>query len=177
MPPVASDDQSKHRDRVQARGGQRHPAQHQYADRPGREPDDGTPGELPDHLGGEQGRMRGLRPGLAEQGHRKHGRRVVEPGLAFQHPGQLGRQRELAQHREHGRRIGRGQDRAQQKRIPPAETRQPVDHGRQDQDAYRHPGGGQQHRCRTRGPRMRPVRGQAALGQDQHERAEAQNLR
>ena len=96
--------------------------------------------------------MSAVGTGLAEQGHREHGRRVVEPGLAFQDPGQLRRQRELTQHREHRRRIGRGQDRAQQQRIAPGETRQQPDHRRQDQHADRHPDGSQQHRGRAPQP-------------------------
>jgi len=77
--PVAGDDHGEHRDRVQARGGQRRPAQRQRAERSGREPDGDTPGQLPGHLGGEQARMGRVRAGLAEQRHREHGRRVVQP--------------------------------------------------------------------------------------------------
>jgi hypothetical protein len=54
--PVARDDQRQHRDRVQAGGRQRHPAQGQRAEHPDRQADGGAPDQLPDHLPGDHGR-------------------------------------------------------------------------------------------------------------------------
>ena len=114
---------------------------------------------------------------VAEQGHREHGRRVVEPRLALQHAGQPGRQRQLAQHREHRGGIGRREHRAEQQRVPPAQVQQQAGRRRDHHDTHHHPHSGQAQRHGSRGAGMSPVGRQAALGQDQHQRAETQRLR
>ena len=114
---------------------------------------------------------------VAEQGHREHRGRVVEPGLPLQHSGQPGRQRQLAQHREHRGGIGRRQHRAQQQRLPPAQVQQPAGRRRDHHHAHHHPHRGQAQRRGTRGAGTRPAGRQPPLGQDQHQRAEAQRLR
>ncbi len=50
--------------------------------------------------------------------------------------------------------------------------RAPRDHGGRDH----HPHGGQQQRPADRGPGMRPVSGQPALGEDENQRAQPENL-
>ena len=174
--PVAGHDQGQDRDRVQARGRQRHPPQGQRPELAGQQPDRGSRGQLVDHLAGQQRGRGQVMADVAEQGHREDGRRVVEPRLPHQHAGQPGRQRQLAQHREHRGGIGRRQHRTQQQRIPPAQAQQPARRDRDDQDTHHHPGGGQGQRGRSRGAGVRPAGGQPALGQDQHQRAEPQHL-
>jgi len=67
--------------------------------------------------------------------------------------------------------------RAGQQRFPAPEVQQPAGGHGDDQDAHRHPGRGQAQRGRSRGARVRPASPQAALGQDQYQRAEPQGLR
>ena len=82
--PVAGDDERQDRDRVQARGRQRDTAQGQRAGRSREQPDRGPGSQLPGDLAGDQRGRGRVAADVAEQGHREHRGRVVEPGLPSQ---------------------------------------------------------------------------------------------
>jgi hypothetical protein len=117
----------------------------------------------------------GLVPGRQE-GNGENGGRVVQARLTFKHPRQHRRQWQPAQHREHGRRVGRREHRAEQQRVPPREAQQPVHAAADDANGHDHAD-----RCQQEGgahgrPGVRPVSGEAAFGEDQDERAKAEDL-
>ncbi len=153
------------RDRVEAGGGQRHVPQ--------------TPGAQPAHRETDRRADRQLQQDHAQQhvpvvdrarrGQRDHEddhRGVVEAGLRLQHARRARGQGDLPQHGEHGRRVGRGDDRTDDERLPPLQADQVVGGRRRDAHAHRDTG---QRQCR--GGRqgrldLLPLRAQTALGQD-----------
>jgi hypothetical protein len=112
----------------------------------------------------------GLGDVLDEAQHEHDRHRVVQAGLALEDPRQPPLQARSAQHREDGRTVGGGHNRAQQQALQEREVEQPA--GRDAHhpcgDDRAHGGEGEadaQHR-----PDLRKPRGQAALEEDQGQR-------
>ncbi len=175
--PGRPEGQQHHRDgrqRVQPGAGKREPAER----RPPQPADGETHRESGQQLVEDEARdleARGGAPGGRRRQRDEHDRRgVVETRLRLEdgpHPGLEG---EAPQHREHGGGVGGGdsgteEDRRTDRR-PEHEDGEAADDGDADQDAD-----GRQHRGdRERPAHLRPPRGEAALGEDDRERDEAE---
>ena len=83
----------------------------------------------------------------------------------------------VAEHREDRRSIGRGRDCAQQHRNPERQSEDIVPEKSHQADADPDAKRGQQRRQDGRGPDVAPLGGEAALGQDHHERGKPECLR
>jgi hypothetical protein len=96
--------------------------------------------------------------------------RVVEPRLRLEGRPQARQQRQLAQHREHRRGVGRGDDAAEDDGVAGVDAQDQVGQSRDDGDAHRHADRRQDDGERQRRPHHRPPGRQPALGEDQRQR-------
>ncbi len=165
-----------HGDGVEAGGGQGHVPQPQGAQPADRDADRGADGQL-------QGDLRDQdvpvldRSGRGERDDQDDDGSVVEAGLGLQDAGDPGRQGDPAQHGEDGRRVGRGDDRADDEGLTPVQTDEVVRrrggdaHADADADG-RDDGGRRQNRSD-----LFPLRSEPALGQDDDQGGVADHLR
>ncbi len=161
---------------IEARGRQRRAPHHPRAQEAAREADDGSGGKLEDDDAGDL-----EQPGVADGPRRddadQHDRgRVVEPRLRLEHTGQPLGQRHHAQDREHGGRVRRGADRAEQDRQLPGQAEEVVAADRDDRDRHRDSHRGQRDAQPDAGTHLSPVGGEATLGEDDRQGAEAQRV-
>ena len=120
--------------------------------------------------------VRGVGRPRGEGGHEDDDRGVVEAGLGLEHAGDPAGERHPAQHGEHRRGVGRGEDRADEQGGVPVE----VQHEARSQcdDGHRHDDpDGRQHGGRAdRAADAVPPRAETALAEDQDERGVAEHL-
>jgi hypothetical protein len=104
--------------------------------------------------------------------------RIVRAGFGFQRRADARPQPQaLRMHQqEYGRRIGRGDDRADQKRLGPVEIERIARDRRGDHGGQEHAGGRQHHRRREHAADIGKARAQAAVEQDQRERHGADQI-
>ena len=100
----------------------------------------------------------------------------LKPDSASRTPVTRDGQRDLAQHGEDRRRVGRGDHRADDQRLPPVEPDQVVRGRRGDAHADRDADGRQHGGRRQRGFDLLPLRAQTALGQDHDQGGVADDL-
>lgn len=144
----------------------------QADERAARQLGDGEQPDAPPRLGlGRLGDLQGQRR------HEEHDRRVVEPGLRLEHPGQPPRQGHDAQHGEDGRGVGRGEDRADEQADLPVRVQDLVERDGDDRDGHEHADGGEGERRGDGAADRGPLRREATLDEDQHERAVPEHLR
>jgi hypothetical protein len=158
-------------------GGQRHPTQAPDPQPAEREADDEATDQLGRDLDGHEAETpfgdAGQRR-VAGQDDQQHRGSVVEPRLRLQHSPEPVRYRDVAQHGEHGRRVGRRGHGPQQHRDPDVEAQHVVPEQGHQPHTERGPAGGEDRRHPHSGFDVGPPGGQPAFGQDQHQRGETE---
>ena len=158
---------------------QRHAIERDHHRPPADDADDGAePGllkQLQQHMAG---RRVADRDELDQHQGEEHRERIVAAGFRFQRRADPRPQaKSLRMHQqEHRRRIGRGDDGADQQRLGPVEVERVARDRRGDERGEQHADGGEHDRRRKHGADMLKARAQAAVEQDQGERDRADQI-